>query len=99
MVTQKTREIGIRMALGSTLREAILHIEVPGVRAAGLGLTIGLILCTGVLRVMHSVLYGVAVYDVPAIASAVLVLALVTLCAPSVPACASHESIHSGDFA
>jgi len=85
MVTQKTREIGIRMALGSTIREAIVHVGVPGVRASAIGLVGGLGLCAGALRVMRSVLYGVGVYDVPAIASAVLVLVLVALIAATIP--------------
>ncbi|HKW19646.1 MAG TPA: ABC transporter permease [Terriglobales bacterium] len=86
MVTQKTREIGIRMALGSTIREAVVHVGVPGVRALAVGLIVGLALCAGALRVMSSVLYGVGVYDAPAILSAVLVLATVALVAASIPA-------------
>jgi hypothetical protein len=85
IVTQRTREIGIRMALGSTIREAIVHIGVPGVRASALGLIVGLILCAGTLRVMRSVLYGVSVYDMPAVFSAVVVLAFVALVAASIP--------------
>jgi predicted permease len=85
IVTQKTREIGIRMALGSTIREAIVHVGVPGVRASAIGLVLGLALCAGALRAMRSVLYGVSVYDVPAIASAVVVLASVALIAASIP--------------
>ena len=85
IVTQKTREIGIRMALGSTVHEAIVHVGVPGLRASAVGLAVGLGLCVGVLRVMRSVLYGVSVYDMPAIASAVLLLATVTIIAASVP--------------
>jgi hypothetical protein len=85
IVTQKTREIGIRMALGSTIREAIVHVGVPGLRASAIGLVVGLILCAGALRVMRSALYGVGVYDVSAIASAVLVLASVALIAASIP--------------
>lgn len=86
MVTQRTREIGIRMALGSTIREAIIHVGVPGLRASVVGLVIGLLLCAGALPVMRSVLYGVGVYDTAAIASAIVVLALVTLIAASIPA-------------
>ena len=85
IVTQKTREIGIRMALGSTVHEAIVHVGVPGLRASAVGLAVGLGLCVGVLRVMRSVLYGVSVYDVPAIASAVLLLAATAFIAASVP--------------
>jgi hypothetical protein len=56
IVAQKTREIGIRIALGSTIRQAMVHIGAPGVRASALGLILGLILCAGALRTMHSVL-------------------------------------------
>ncbi|HJT69812.1 MAG TPA: ADOP family duplicated permease [Terriglobales bacterium] len=85
MVTQKTREIGIRMALGSTVREAIVHVGVPGLRASTIGLVIGLVLCAGVLRIMKSVLFGVTVYDMPAIASAVAVFIFVAIIASSLP--------------
>jgi macrolide transport system ATP-binding/permease protein len=85
MVAQKTREIGIRIALGSTVEQAMIHIGAPGVRASALGLILGLILCAGALRAMHSVLYGIGVYDVPTIAAVVLTLACVTLVATAVP--------------
>jgi predicted permease len=85
IVAQKTREIGIRIALGSTIRQAMIHIGAPGVRASALGLILGLILCAGALRAMRSVLYGVGVYDVPTILTVVLMLACVTLVATAVP--------------
>jgi ABC-type antimicrobial peptide transport system permease subunit len=86
IVAQKTREIGIRIALGSTIRQAMVHIGAPGVRASILGLILGLILCAGALRAMDSVLYGVSVYDLPTILIVVLILAGVTLVATTVPA-------------
>ncbi|HEY6413450.1 MAG TPA: ABC transporter permease [Edaphobacter sp.] len=85
LVAQKTREIGIRIALGSTIRQAMVHIGAPGVRASVLGVILGLILCAVALRAMHSVLYGIDVYDVPTILTVVLVLASVTLIASTVP--------------
>ena len=85
LVTQKTREIGIRIALGSSVRRAIVHIGVPGVRASAWGLIAGLILCAGTLRILRSVLYGVGVYDWPTLLTVVLVLAAVTLIAAAVP--------------
>ena len=85
IVGQKSREIGIRIALGSTIRQAMAHIGAPGVGASALGLILGLILSAGALRVMHSVLYGVGIYDLPTIAAVVLVLASVTLLATAVP--------------
>ena len=85
MVAQRTREIGIRMALGSTVGQAMVQIGRSGAGASGLGLFLGLTLCVGVLRVMRSVLYGVAVYDVPTILLVILTLASVTLIATTVP--------------
>ena len=86
IVAQKTREIGIRMALGSTIREAVLNIGAPGVRAAALGLAIGLILSAVILRAMKSVLYGIGVYDVPTVVTVIVVLVFVTLAATAIPA-------------
>jgi predicted permease len=85
IVGQKTREIGIRIALGSTIRQAMLHIGAPGVRASALGLSLGLIMCAGALRAMRSVLYGVGVYDASTILTVVLVLVAVTAIATAVP--------------
>ena len=85
LVAQKTREIGIRIALGSTIRQAMIHIGGPGVRASALGLITGLVLCGGVLRAMHSVLYGVDVYDAPTILTVVAILISVTVIATIVP--------------
>jgi predicted permease len=85
MVAQRTREIGIRMALGSTVGQAMVQIGRSGAGASVLGLFLGLVLCAGALRVMHSVLYGVGVYDVPTILTVVLMLASVTLIATIVP--------------
>jgi predicted permease len=85
MVTQRTREIGIRMALGSTVWQAMVQIGRSGAGASLAGLLLGLVLCTGALRVMRSFLYGVGVYDVPTLAVVVLVLLLVTLTATALP--------------
>ncbi len=84
-VAQRTREIGIRIALGSSIRQAMTHVAGAGVRASGAGLVVGLALCFGALRVMRSVLYGVGVYDLPTIAVVVATLAVVTLLAASIP--------------
>jgi predicted permease len=85
VVTQKTREIGIRLALGSTLRQAMMHTGFPGLRASLLGLMAGLIFCAGALRAMHSVIYGIGVYDLPTLLTVTLTLALVSLMATLIP--------------
>jgi predicted permease len=85
LVAQRTREIGIRMALGSTVREAMVHIGAPALRASAVGLLLGLAACAGALRVMRNLLYGVGVYDGPTLLTVVLVLAAVTAIATAVP--------------
>jgi ABC-type antimicrobial peptide transport system permease subunit len=86
MVTQLTREIGIRIALGATTRMAMIHIGRSGVGASAAGLILGLILCAVALRALHSVLYGVGVYDAPTILVVVLTVSAVTLLATIAPA-------------
>ena len=85
MVSQRTREIGLRIALGSTIRQAMAHVAAPGIWSSAIGLALGLLLCVGVLRVMRSVLYGVSVYDAPSMVGVVVVLALVTTFAAIIP--------------
>jgi hypothetical protein len=85
MVAQRTREIGIRMALGSSVGQAMVHIGRAGAGASFVGLVVGLVLCAGALRVMRSVLYGVDVYDASTIVTVALTLVLVTLVATALP--------------
>jgi ABC-type antimicrobial peptide transport system permease subunit len=85
MVTQRTREIGIRIALGATTRMAMIHIGRSGVGASALGLILGLILCAGALRALRNVLYGIGVYDAPTILIVVLMVSAVTLLATIAP--------------
>jgi predicted permease len=85
MVTQRTREIGIRIALGATTRMAMIHIGRSGVGASALGLILGMILCACALRALRSVLYGVGVYDAPTILVVALTVSVVTLLATITP--------------
>jgi len=86
LVTQRTRDIGIRIALGSTIGQAITNISASGLGATTAGLLIGLGLCAAVLPVMRSVLYGIRVYDLPSLAIVIATLALVSLVAATIPA-------------
>lgn len=85
MVVQRTREIGIRMAVGSNLGQVMLQIGRSGANASFLGVVLGLILSAGALRVMTSVIYGVGVYDLTTILVVVLTISAVTLVATVVP--------------
>jgi predicted permease len=86
LVAQRTREIGIRIALGSTVPTAMVHVGGSGVGAAAFGLFLGLALCIGALRALRSTIYGVGFYDPTTIVAVVLGLAVVTLIATAVPA-------------
>jgi len=79
MVAQRTREIGIRMALGSTTFQAMVQIGRSGAGASVLGIVSGLILSLGALRVMRSVIYGVGVYDATTLVMVMLTLVMVTI--------------------
>ena len=85
LVAQRTREIGIRMALGCRLGDAMVEIGRSGASAALGGVVFGLALSLGLLRAMRSMLYGIAVYDAPTLAGAVLVLSFVSLLATALP--------------
>ena len=85
MVTERTREISIRMALGSTVGQAMTQIGGAGAIPAATGLLLGLVLSLGVLRAMRSVLYGIEVHDISTILMVVLTLVLVTVIATALP--------------
>ncbi|HEY6972106.1 MAG TPA: ABC transporter permease [Candidatus Angelobacter sp.] len=87
LVTQRTREIGIRMALGSTLRRTMFEIGKSGVIAAAAGIVVGLALSAVTARLIEAELYGVRPYDpVTFILSVLLLLtaALIASLAPTV---------------
>jgi macrolide transport system ATP-binding/permease protein len=86
LVAQRTREIGIRMALGATVRDALIHVGSSGIGASASGLLLGLVLCGATLRAMRSVVYGVGVYDASTLLAVVLTLSVVTVLATAVPA-------------
>jgi len=85
-VTQRTREIGIRVALGAQ-REAILRMVIAqGSGAVVLGITTGLAAALGLTRVMSTLLYGVKPTDGVTFAGVAIVLALIALAACAIPA-------------
>jgi predicted permease len=85
-VTRRTREIGIRLALGAgtgTIRTMVLR-EVMII--FGIGLVIGVPLSLGVARLAESQLFGVKSYDLPVIVGAVMALSLAAVAAGYIPA-------------
>ena len=85
-VTQRTPELGIRMALGAS-RGAVMRLVVgQGLRLAVLGAVVGLAGALMAARVMRSMLYGIGPTDVPAFATGALLLVLIAAAACAVPA-------------
>jgi hypothetical protein len=78
VVAQRTREIGLLMALGATIPQAMIRVGRTGVSACGSGLVLGLAGCAAALPAMRSVLYGVGVYDPATMLAVVLTLGAVT---------------------
>ena len=86
LVVQKRCEIGIRIALGSTIQRAMVHIGKPVLRATAVGLFLGLAISAATLRTMRSLRFGLDVYDAPTIALVVVTLSVVTVLAITLPA-------------
>ena len=86
IVAQRTREIGIRMALGSTVGQVMLEIGRSGFGASITGVILGLAASAGVLRVLRSVVFGVGVYDAPTLSTVTLLMVLIALAATILPA-------------
>jgi predicted permease len=63
LVTQRTREIGVRVALGARPSSVLGMIVGRGLRLAGLGVVIGIVAALALTRVMQGVLYGVTPTD------------------------------------
>ena len=85
LVVQRTREIGIRMALGSTVGQAMVEIGTSGIVAVSLGLACGLALSALCVRIIRSELYGVKAYDPITFGAVLAILALAAAAATFLP--------------
>jgi putative ABC transport system permease protein len=85
-VTQRTREIGIRMALGAQRSDVVGLVLSHGMRAVALGVVLGLGGAVAAARLLHQLLYGVTPRDPFTLVSAAMLLTSVALVACYVPA-------------
>jgi predicted permease len=85
-VTQRTNEIGVRMALGATSNDILLSFGRRGMALTLAGLAIGLVLAAIAARLMTTLFYGFRPDYVPAVAVVSLVLLAVAALACLVPA-------------
>jgi predicted permease len=85
-VAQRTRELGLRMALGAEHRDILRLVVGEGMILALEGVGVGLVGALACTRLMSSLLYGVSPTDPLTLAAVSLLLAAVTLAASYIPA-------------
>jgi predicted permease len=85
-VSQRTREIGIRMALGANRRDVLRLVTRQGLRLIGLGAALGIAGGVAVSRLLTSLLFGLSPLDPVAYLSVALLLVAVALLAIYLPA-------------
>jgi len=85
-VSQRQREIGIRLALGAQGGDVLQMILRQGAKLALLGVAIGICAAFGLTRLMRNLLFGVSAYDPMTFAAVAVLLVLVALLACFIPA-------------
>jgi putative ABC transport system permease protein len=85
-VGQRTREIGIRIALGAQSDNILRLITAQGLKIVGVGLIVGLLASLILVRFIEGILYGVSATDPFSLCAAVIVLGLAALVACLFPA-------------
>lgn len=85
-VSQRTHEVGIRVALGAMPQHVVRLVVRDGLVLAGIGMAVGLLIVFGVTRLLSALLFGVDPMDPLSLGIAVLVLGSVAILASLVPA-------------
>jgi putative ABC transport system permease protein len=85
-VSQRTREIGVRLALGAQPRDVLAMVLRQGMTLAAAGVIAGVIGAAALSRVLASLLYGTKPTDVPTYISVALLLGAIALVATWLPA-------------
>jgi putative ABC transport system permease protein len=86
VVAERTRELGLRMALGASRSDVLTLVLKRGLMLAGIGIVVGVLASVAMGRLMQNLLFGVAPLDPPVFSSVTLVLVFVATVATFVPA-------------
>jgi ABC-type antimicrobial peptide transport system permease subunit len=86
IVSQQTREIGVRVALGATSQGIIAQVLVRGLRLAVIGVGIGLVIALGLARFIAGMLYEVSAADPVTFVLVPVLLLIIAVLACYVPA-------------
>jgi putative ABC transport system permease protein len=85
-VTQRTQEIGVRMALAATRQDILQLFGVQGLRMVVIGVVLGLLIAAAASHVLSSLLFGVRAADPLSFAVVLLVLGAIAAVAIWIPA-------------
>jgi predicted permease len=85
-VSQRSFEIGVRVALGAGERSVVALVMSEGLRLAAIGLGVGIFVSLGVAHAIRAMLVDVSTIDLPSLSLTALLLVLVALCATLAPA-------------
>jgi predicted permease len=85
-VSERTRELGIRLALGASMSQAVRTVVLPGIALAIVGIAIGSAAALGLVTLLRSFIWGVSATDPLTFAAVAAVLLIVATIASVVPA-------------
>ncbi len=86
VVSQRTQEIGVRLAIGASPSDVVTLFLREGVALAGIGLIVGVIGALAAGQALTTLLFGVRGTDPPTFAAVAIALALAAFCASYIPA-------------
>src|SRR5262247_1363792 len=86
LVAERTREIGIRIAVGANPARVSRMVLGQGLRLTLIGIAVGSILSIAVVRALRAWMYEMSVYDAPTFAAVAALLCMVALVASWLPA-------------
>ena len=85
LVTTRTKEIGVRLALGATPAAVVMQVTADAWKSLVIGIVLGTITAAVVVRYVATLLYGVSPLDPVSFAAGILVLVLLVTLAVAIP--------------